>query len=169
VVRRRQAPAGGTREQAEAAPDPSPDRSRSRRGPGQEVGFRARLSGKESSRGAEAAPGWLQVLGGSRGAAAAGLENSWRRLGGWVWMGGQQAPTEPRRVNSEVSRWGQASSNNYQTVCGCKDTMKSFFNGRAWNYLELLKIESGVLLRLEKETKCTWEGQPLLEKVSTFN
>ena len=68
-------------------------------------------------------------------------------------MGGQQAPTEPRRVNSEVSRWGQASSNKYQTVCGCKDTMKSFFNGRAWNYLELLKIESGVLLRLEKETK----------------
>ena len=106
VVRRRQAPAGRNAGAGRSSPRPLPGSVEveavgcelpTNRGPGQEVGFRARLSGKESSRGAEAAPGWLQVLGGSRGAAAAGLENSWRRLGGWVASKHQQSPNGSTR------------------------------------------------------------------------
>jgi len=111
--------------------------------PGQEVGRRARaLSWWRWARDPRRTPRrdrvkqrrrggswlWLQVLGGSRAGARRLL--GWRiHGGGWEdgWMmGGQQAPTEPKRVNSEVSSGGQASNNNYQTVFGCKDTMKHF-------------------------------------------
>ncbi|RLM54163.1 hypothetical protein C2845_PM10G17160 [Panicum miliaceum] len=133
----------GTREQAEAAPDPSPDPSRSRRlvassqptgKPGQEVGRRARALTRW--RWARAFLGAPTV---ARTTQREGVkERRQRGRGGWAGefmaavgrMGGQQAPTEPKRVvqrvNSEVSMWGQASNNNYQILCGCKDTMKHF-------------------------------------------
>jgi len=162
----------GTREQAEAAPDPSPDRSRSRRlvassqptgsqaRPGQEVGRRARaLSWWRWARDPSRTPRrdgvkqrrrggswlWLQVLGGSRAGA--------RRLLGWRIHGGGWEDGWPACTNrAQTGQLGgfKRGPGEQQQLPNCIRLQRhheAFFNGRAWNYIwKYLKIESGVLL-----------------------
>jgi hypothetical protein len=152
----------GTRERAEAAPDPSPDPSRSRRlvassqptgKPGQEVGRRARALTRW--RWARAFLGAPTVARTPQRGGVKERRLGWRIHGGG-WEDGWPASTNRAQTGRPTGQLGgfhvgPGEQQQLPNSMRLQRHHEAFFNGRAWNYL---KIESRVLLiRLVKRLK----------------